>query len=88
MVVNNFNLFRAAHAPAKTNSPLVVNAYAVLTFPITFQSFKPIRWWREQISQFRCIVQHLQFASRDHADIGESPDTFSVVKRLGITAFE
>ena len=88
MVVNNFNIFRAVHAPAKTNSPLVVNANAVLAFPITFQRFKPIRRWREQVSQFQCIIQHLQFAGRNNVDIGEPPDTFSVVKRLCITAFE
>ena len=88
MVVNNFNIFRAVHAPAKTNSPLVVNANAVLAFPITFQRLKPIRRWREQVSQFHCIIQHLQFAGRDNVDIRESPDTFAVVKCLCITAFE
>ena len=88
MIVNNFNIFRAVHAPAKTNSPLVVNANAVLAFPITFQRFKPIRRWRKQVPQFRCIIQHLEFAGRDNADIDESPHMFAVVKRLCMTAFE
>ena len=88
MVVNNLNLVGAVLTPAKTNSPLVVNANAVLAFPITFQRFKPIRWWCQQVPQFRCIVQHLQLACRDDVDIGESPDAFAVVQRLCVTAFE
>ena len=88
MGVNDLTLFRAVLAPAKTNSPLVVDANAVLAFPITFQRFKPIRRWCQQVPQFRCIVQHLQFACRDDVDIGESPDTFAVVKRLCVSAFE
>jgi hypothetical protein len=81
MVVNNPNIFGAVLAPAKTNSPLVVDANAVLSLPIAFQRFKPIRRWCQQVPQFRCIVQHLQFAYCDDIDIGKSPDAFSALQR-------
>ena len=88
MGVNNLNIFGAVLAPAKTDSPLVVDANAVLVFPIAFKRLKPIRRWCQQVSQFGCIVQHLQFACRDDVDIGESLDVRAVVKRVFVTAFE
>ena len=88
MGVNNLNIFGAVLAPAKTNPQLVVNANAVLVFPIAFKRFKPIRRWRQQVPQFGGIVQHLQFACRDDVDIGESLDVRAVVKRVFVTAFE
>ena len=88
MVVNDRNAFRAILAPAKTYSPLAVDANAVLAFPIAFQRFKPIRRWRQQVPQLRRIIQHLQFTCRDDIDIGEAPDALAVVKRLRIAASE
>ena len=88
MGVNNLNIFRAVPAPAKTNSPLVVDANAVLAFPIALQRFKPICRWRQQVPQFRRVVQHMQLACRDDVDIGKSPDAFAVIQRLRVIAFE
>ena len=79
MVVNNLNIFGAVPAPTKTNSPLVVNANAMLAFPIAFKRFKPIRRWCRQIPQLGRIVQQLQLACCDDVDIGKSPDTFAVI---------
>ena len=88
MVINDLNFFGAVLAPEKTNSPLVVNANAVLAFTISFKRFKPIRRWRQQVPQLRCVVQHLQFACSHDVDIGEAPDALAVVKRLRVTAFD
>jgi hypothetical protein len=38
MIVCDLNIIRVAIAPFKANTPLVIYAYAVLTFPVTFQS--------------------------------------------------
>jgi hypothetical protein len=88
MVVNNLNIFGAVLAPTKTNSPLIVNANAMLAFAIAFKRFKPVRRRCQQVPSLCCIVQHLQFAFRDDTEISESPDTFAVLKRLCVTAFE
>ena len=77
IVVNDLNAFWAVHAPAKTNSPLLVYANAVLASPITFQRFKPIRRRCQQVPQIRRIIQHLQFTCRDDIEIGEVPDAIA-----------
>ncbi len=42
MVVNNFNVVRAVHLPAETNSPLVVDADGVLAFAVAFEGFQSV----------------------------------------------
>jgi hypothetical protein len=88
MVVNDFDGFRTAVGPDKADSPLVIDADAVLASPATFQRFQPICRRRKQVPQFRRIVQHLQFACRHDLDIGESSDALTVIQRLRITAIE
>jgi hypothetical protein len=44
MVVYDLNVVRIALAPAKANSPLIVDPDAVLAFPIAPQGFQPIPW--------------------------------------------
>jgi hypothetical protein len=44
MVVYDLNVVRIALAPAKANSPLIVDPDAVLAFPIAPQGFQPVPW--------------------------------------------
>jgi len=42
MRINDFDFMGAVFAPGKTDSPLIVDADAVLSFAATFQCFKLI----------------------------------------------
>jgi len=49
MVICDFNIMRIVGFPFKAYPPLVIDAYAVLAFPIVSQSFKSITWRYSQI---------------------------------------
>ena len=71
MVINNFNLVGVPVQPHKTNSPLIVDANAVLTSAIAAQSFQSIARWDAQEIQRGRSVQLLQLAQRHAGDIRE-----------------
>lgn len=43
MVIDDLNTLRMALSPEKADSPLVIDANAVLPLSIPFECFKPIR---------------------------------------------
>lgn len=49
MVVNQFNIFRAAVRPSKTEPVLVVDADAVLSGSITAQRFQAVTGWNPEV---------------------------------------
>lgn len=42
MIVRNLNIFGIRARPHKTNTPLIVDANAVLPFPVAGKFFQPI----------------------------------------------
>src|SRR5436305_9068869 len=62
MVIHDFYLFRITLAPDEANSPLVIDADAVLARAATFQGFQPVAWRRKQITQCPGPVQIFQLA--------------------------
>ena len=65
MVVGDLDVLRLFIFPVETDAPLVIDADAVLTLPISFQLLKLIAGRREQVAEILGIVQVDQFASRD-----------------------
>lgn len=59
---------RAVFRPHETDSPLIVDAEAVLPFAIIFQSFEPVGWRYFQINKRLRLVQHEQFPQRRLAE--------------------
>ena len=51
MIVGNLNLNGALIRPAKTNAPLIVDADAVLTFPVATQRFEAVGRRKPKVSQ-------------------------------------
>ncbi len=49
MVIDNFNILGIALDPDKTDPPLIVNSYAVLALPPSFQGLKAVGGWDFQI---------------------------------------
>jgi hypothetical protein len=58
VVVRDLNVIGIAISPNETDSELVINPNAVLTFPIPFQFFQAIAWRHSQIVQCRGAVEH------------------------------
>ena len=51
MVIDDLNTLRMAISPKKADSPLVIDANAVLPLSIPFERFKPIRGRQPKIFQ-------------------------------------
>lgn len=49
MVINDFNSFGPCMSPGKTDSPLIINSYAMLPSPITFESFQAVTRGHSQV---------------------------------------
>jgi hypothetical protein len=62
MIIDNFHVACFARLPSKANTPLVVNANAILTSPIAMQLFKPVTRRRTQIEQVVSVIQIQQFS--------------------------
>ena len=69
MVVNDFDSIGAVLGPHEADSPLVVDAYAVLPFSVIFQWFEPIGWRYLQVNQRLRLIQHEKFAQGNLLDI-------------------
>ncbi len=69
MVIDYLDTARTVISPHKTDSPLIVNANAVLPLPIFFQCFKPICRRNPKIIQRLRFVQHEQFSQSDLLNI-------------------
>ena len=54
MIVDDFDLHRAAFGPSKANAPLIVDSNAVLASSVAFQRFKPMGRRNKEVGQPRC----------------------------------
>jgi len=63
VIVHNFDLVGVAFAPTKADSPLVIDADAVLPLSVALESFKPIARRHSYLPQVCGCVQRQQFAS-------------------------
>jgi len=84
MVVDYLDFVRIAIAPYKANPPLVINADAVLSFPVPAHLLQSIAGRRRQIAQFRCAVQLSELASRDRLNCAEATAWLPSVKPFGV----
>jgi hypothetical protein len=64
VIVHDFDLFGLALIPNKANSPLIVNADAVLSGTVAMQGFQAVRGRYAQIIQGLGRVQHIEFFHR------------------------
>jgi len=59
-----FNVLRAKGRPDKTQTPLIVDAHAVLIASVTLEFFRPVTRRCRPIAQFDRAVQLFQLATR------------------------
>ena len=51
MVIGYLDVVRIALTPPKTDTPLVIDADAVLARPVSFELLKPVAWRRSEVLQ-------------------------------------
>jgi len=73
VVINYLNIKSVTIAPNETDAILVVDADAVLAFPIAPQSFKVIPWKDCQITQLMGRVQLHELSLRNSGDLLKPP---------------
>jgi hypothetical protein len=69
VVVHDFNFPCCTVAPLEAEPPLIVNADAMLTTPITVQGFQAITWQDAKIINFLCRIDGKKFGSRTALDL-------------------
>ncbi len=69
MIINDLDVVGITIMPLKTNTPLLVYSYTVLTGTISFQSFKSIAWRNPQVFCALGVVNHPQFSPRNLLNI-------------------
>jgi len=88
VIIRNLHVVSVSVAPYKTNTPLVVDAYAVLPRTVTFQLMKSVTRRHSQTRQTFGRVQHQKLSSRWLANVHELTNILIVEKPLRVGALE
>ena len=84
MVVGNLSIKGVPVFSAEADSPLVVDADAVLSGSVALQRFQPVSRWDPQILQLHGILQKSQFPPRNPVEItGETFGSLALPNTLG-----
>ena len=73
MVIDDLNLVGIPITPDETNSPLVIDADAVLPSPVAVQGFQPVSRWHAQVLQRPSTVQVFELAPGCVLQVGRQP---------------
>lgn len=84
MVVDDFDVVCVSIQPAETDAPLVVDAYAVLSLPVTLERLQPITGRNEQVLQAAGLAQVEEFAPCWSFDCTKTSNRLVAEERLRI----
>jgi hypothetical protein len=85
VIVDDLYIVGIAISPSEANSPLVVNANAVLAHPLASKSLEPIAGWHSQVLGSRRCIQHSELPERHILHIPPEPaDGLAAEQALGI----
>ena len=68
MVIDDLDFVGVSVAPDKADTPLVVDADAVRSRPMAFESFEPVARWHPQVLQSFRLIESDQFAQGNALD--------------------
>jgi hypothetical protein len=88
VIVHYLNVSRTNISPNKADSPLIIDANAVLTFTVALQGFKTIAWWCAQKRQRLGGVQLRKLAFGDSGERPEPARALAIVQRQSVFALE
>jgi hypothetical protein len=86
MIISDLNVMGVAVSPGKANPPLIVDADAVLAFPVPYELFQAIARWSPQVLERFRRVHHDQFAQGETLQVRRElsrpvtlPDAFRIL---------
>src|SRR5271168_3694092 len=88
MIIRDLYVVGVSVAPDKTDTPLVVDAYAVLPRAVTLQLMKSVARRHSQIRQTSGRVQHQKLSSCRLSNVHELTNTLVVKKPLRVRTLE
>jgi len=89
VVVDDLDVICVARPPSKTDPPLPVYTYAMLSSAITFQLFESVCRWDAEVVERRRRIQHSELTESNALHVGaESLDRLTSEKALRISVPE
>ena len=88
MIVNDLYVVRVAVLPAETDSPLLVDSYAVLPAPIVRELLEAVRRRNPQVFERIGSVQDKELSQRDPLETSELAGSLALKDLLRLTATE
>ena len=88
MIVDDLDVSSSVRCPDETDLPLLINADAVLSFPIIFKSLKAIPWRHFQIVKDSRPIQLRQFPHSLAFNVHPALHALALEKSLGVSALE
>ena len=88
MVIHDFDGMDAVRLPDKANTPLVIDANAVLAFSIARKGFKAVPWRYPQILKTWRCVELQKLAPGRGFKVPETSNINAQEQLFGIEAFE
>lgn len=88
MIINYFDFFCESIRPAKANSPLIIDANAVLTGTIAFKRLKMIAGRDPQILKAISDFELSEFPAGNFGNINKFLDTLSLRERSSVLTFK
>lgn len=89
MIVDDLNVIGIAVLPAKTDSPLVIDANTVLAGTISLELLQTVPRWDAQVVKLLGGVHQAEFAQHRAVELGgETPDRLALKQALGVPVGE
>jgi hypothetical protein len=88
VVIDDFDVISSILLPNKTDTELIVDADAVLPYPIASQWFQHVSRWITEIVQTGGCIHAVEFAPSNGFNIPPSPIRTQLRKFRSVTVFE
>jgi hypothetical protein len=88
MIIDDLDPFGRSLAPDEANPPLIVDANAVLAFPVAAQCLEPASRNSSHVRQHLGVLQHAQLSPRHRSNVAEFAAELAVKEFLGLLAPE
>ena len=88
MIVHDLDVGGSLSCPDKAQSPLIIDAYAVLALPVVFERFETVPWWYLQVFE-NCGPVELRKLSKGWTfDVDPASYSATFEERLRVLALE
>lgn len=88
MIINDLDLVSVSINPPETDSPLIVDANAVLSGAISFQTFEAVAVRKSQVLKPSGTCKQFKLSAGDSFDRHETTDKFVICQPLSVARTE